>query len=171
MIRLLLLTGCRKSEILSSRWAFVGFDRQSLDLPDSKCGARVVPLSVAALAVLEALPREHGSPWVFPAERGTGHLTLPYKDWQRVAERANLPEVRLHDLRHSFAECPPLLAVPHLYLTSKLLGHKQSRTTERYAHFAEDPVRAAANVTADRLADALNGGSQSNVVRIGASRH
>lgn len=165
VIRLLLLTGCRKSEILTLQWRFVSLDRQSLDLPDSKCGARIVPLSAAALAVLADLPREQGSPWVFPAERGTGHLTLPYKDWQRVAMRADLPEVRLHDLRHSFASAA-VAGGASLYLTSKLLGPKQSRTTERYAHFSEDPVRAAANLTADRLADALNGGKSGEVIAL-----
>lgn len=117
------------------------------------------------LALLAELPRKQGSPWVFPAERGAGHLTLPYKDWQRVAERANLPEVRLHDLRHSFASAA-VAGGASLYLTSKLLGHKQSRTTERYAHFADDPVRAASNLTANRLADALNGGKDGEVIAL-----
>lgn len=170
VIRLLLLTGCRKSEILSLQWSFVSFDRQCLDLPDSKTGARVVPLSAAALDVLAAMPREHASPWVFPAERGEGHLTLPYKDWQRVAERADLPGVRLHDLRHSFASAA-VAGGASLYLTAKLLGHKQSRTTERYAHFADDPVRAAANAIAGRIADSLNGiGAGDKVARLRSTK-
>jgi integrase len=94
-----------------------------------------------------------------PGRGGEGHFTLPYT-WQRDAERADLPGVRMHDLRHSFASAA-VAGGASLYLTAKLLGHKQSRTTERYAHFADDPVRAAADAIAGRLADALNAGTGS----------
>jgi integrase len=159
-IRLLVLTGCRKSEILTLQWPFVNFERRCLDLPISKSGAKIVPLAAPALEVLAGLPRHEakaGHPqWVFPAARGGGCYSLPYKDWQRVAARAGLPGVRMHDLRHSFAS----VAVSDgasLYVTAKLLGHRQSRTTERYAHLSDSPVRAAAERTAKRLADAMRG--------------
>lgn len=153
-IRLLLLTGCRKSEILTLRWAHVSTESRRITLPDSKTGARIVTLPDAAINLLATIPKEIGSPYVFPAHRGAGHLTLPYKDWQRVAKRAGLEGVRIHDLRHSFASAA-VAGGASLYLTAKLLGHKQSRTTERYAHFADDPIRAAANAVADLLNAAL----------------
>jgi integrase len=160
VIRLLVLTGCRKSEVLTLQWPFISFNRRCLDLPDSKTGAKVVPLAAPALEVLAALPRDEpraGHPhWVFPAARGGGCYSLPYKDWQRVATRAGLPGVRLHDLRHSFASVAVSDGIS-LYVTAKMLGHRQSRTSERYAHLSDDPVRAATERTAKRLADAMRG--------------
>ncbi|MFZ1414319.1 MAG: integrase family protein [Defluviicoccus sp.] len=102
IIKLLALTGCRKAEITTMQWSFVCIEQGCLDLPDGKTGARRVPLSAAALGVLAALPRAHGQRWVFPADRtGNGPYTLNYVVWQRVAVRAGLPGVRLHDLRHN----------------------------------------------------------------------
>jgi integrase len=166
-IRLLVLTGCRKSEILTLQWPFVSFNRRCLDLPDSKTGAKAVPLAPSALEVLAGLPRDEPragrSHWVFPAARGGGCYSLPYKDWQRVAARAGLPGVRMHDLRHSYASVAVSDGIS-LYITAKLLGHRQSRTTERYAHLHDDPVRAAAERTAKRLADAMRGSAGANGV-------
>lgn len=164
VIRLLATTGCRKGEILGLQWPFVDFERRVLDLRDSKTGERPVPLGAAALAVLADLARiksAAGQPaWVFPAGRGAlGHYSFPYRDWQRVAARAGLANVRLHDLRHSFAS----LAVSSgtsLYVLSKLLGHSSQRMSERYAHLGDDPLRAAADATARRVADAMNGGNR-----------
>jgi integrase len=100
-IRLLLLTGCRKSEILSLTWERVDFDRGCLRFPQSKTGAKVIPLAAAAKELLNRIPRT--SVYVFPAARGHGHYTGLQKDWERVRARAELPGLRLHDLRHSFA--------------------------------------------------------------------
>jgi integrase len=151
-IRLLLLTGCRKSEILSLRWEWVDQGRSSLRLPDSKTGAKVVPIGSAALELLAGLPR--GSEHVLPAGRGAGHYTGLQKDWVRVRDMAGLAGVRLHDLRHSFAS----FAVADggtLYMVGKVLGHKQARTTENYAHLAIDPLRALADRTSSRIAEAM----------------
>lgn len=151
-VRLLLLTGCRKSEILALRWEWVDFGRKCLRLPDSKSGAKVVPLADAALELLTALPRASDAAFVLPAGRnGTGHYTGLQKDWERVRVRAGLPGLRLHDLRHSFAS----FAVADgntLFMVGKVLGHKQTRTTEIYAHLADDPLRAVADRTARRIA-------------------
>jgi integrase len=152
-IRLLLLSGCRKSEILSLRWEWVDIERGVLRLPDSKTGAKVVPLAAAAVKVLAELPR--GGDYVLPAAAGGGHYTGLQKDWERVRARAGLAGVRLHDLRHSFAS----FAVADgnsLYLLGKVLGHKQARTTEIYAHLADDPIRAVADRTAARIAAAMS---------------
>jgi len=151
-IRLLLLSGCRKSEILTLRWEWVDVERGVLRLPDSKTGARVVPLAGVAAKLLADLPRR--SHYVLPAATGTRHYTGLQKDWERVRARAGLDGVRIHDLRHSFAS----FAVADgnsLYLIGKVLGHKQARTTEIYAHLADDPIRAVADRTAARIAGAM----------------
>jgi integrase len=151
-IRLLLLTGCRKSEILALRWEWVDFGRSCLRLPESKTGAKVVPLAAAALELLTALPRAADAAFVLPAGRnGAGHFTGLQKDWERVRARAALPGLRIHDLRHSFASFA--VADGHtLFMVGKVLGHRQTRTTEIYAHLADDPLRAVADRTAARIA-------------------
>jgi len=154
-VRLLLLTGCRKSEITSLRWDWVDFDRGCLKLPTSKTGAKVVALAAAALELLATLrERDPADAWVLPAARGEGPYTGLQKDWERIRERAGLNGVRLHDLRHSFAS----FAVADgntLFLVSKALGHKQTRTTEIYAHLSDDPLRQLADRTASRINAAL----------------
>jgi integrase len=163
-VRLLMLTGCRKSEILSLRWEWVDLDRGCLRLPDSKTGAKVVHLAAAAMRLLSELPRR--SEHVLPAAKGSGHYTGLQKDWERIRDRAKLPGLRLHDLRHSFAS----FAVADgntLFMVGKVLGHKQARTTEVYAHLTDDPVRAVAERTAARIASAMNpnGAAPRTVVR------
>jgi integrase len=156
-----MLTGCRKTEILSLRWEWVDFERGCLRLPESKTGAKVVPLAAAALELLSELRRT--SEYVLPAARGDAHYTGLQKDWERVRVRAGLLGLRLHDLRHSFAS----FAVADgntLFMVGKVLGHKQARTTEVYAHLADDPVRAVADRTAARIAAAMKGNTGENTV-------
>jgi integrase len=155
-IRLLLLTGCRKNEILGLRWDWVDIERGALRLPDSKTGAKVVPLGAPALAILARLPRHEGSPWVLPAARGNGHLIGLQRAWRKIAKTAGLHDVRLHDLRHGFASVA-VAAGSSLYLLGKVLGHTQARTTERYAHLDADPVHVVADRTARKIAQALEG--------------
>jgi len=162
-IRLLLLSGCRKSEILSLQWDWVDVERGVLRLPDSKTGAKMVPLAAAAVKLLVGLPRS--GDYVLPAAKGTGHYTGLQKDWARVRARAGLGGVRIHDLRHSFAS----FAVADgnsLYLIGKVLGHKQARTTEIYAHLADDPIRAVADRTAARIVAAMAPASERNPVNV-----
>jgi integrase len=98
--------------------------------------------------------RDPASEWVLPAAKGSGPYTGLQKDWERVRDRAGLPGVRLHDLRHSFASFA--VADGHtLFMVGKVLGHKQARTTEVYAHLADDPLRAVADRTAARIAAAM----------------
>jgi integrase len=175
-VRLLMLTGCRKSEILELRWAWVDFDRRCLRLPDSKTGAKVVQLAAAAMEILCGLERR--SPYVLPASKGGGHLVGLQKAWeglrvratelarQRAAERGepverapDLSGVRLHDLRHSFASFA-VAGGATLFMVGKVLGHKQARTTEIYAHLHDDPLRAVTERTASKIADAIRAGTQ-----------
>jgi integrase len=162
-VRLLLLTGCRKSEILTLKWEWIDFERGCLRLPDSKTGAKVVPLAAAAIELLSRLPRS--SDFVLPTAKGDGHYSGLQKDWERVRNRAKLPGLRIHDLRHSFASFA--VADGHtLFMVGKVLGHKQARTTEGYAHLAADPLRAVADRTAARITAAMErSGSTGDVVR------
>jgi integrase len=153
-IRLLILTGCRKGEILSLRWSYVDQERGLLRLPDSKTGAKVVPIGGPALDLLKALPRFPDEPNVFPSPRHARHLVGLQKVWERVRDAAKLENVRLHDLRHSFASIA-VTGGHSLYMVSKILGHKDTRTTEIYAHLAADPMREVANHTASVIADML----------------
>ena len=118
-------------------------------LPDSKVGARPVPLSSAAIRVLSKLPRR--SEWVLPSTRTEGPIVGLQKAWEMVRVWCGFEDARLHDLRHSFATYA-VTEGASLYLVGKVLGHKQTRTTERYAHVANNPVKAVADQTAERLA-------------------
>ena len=125
-------------------------------LPASKTGAKTVPLGAPALRALAELPRQEGSPYVLPAERGDGHFVGIQKPWQRIRGAAGLDDVRIHDLRHSFASIA-VSGGDSLYVVGKVLGHRQSRTTERYAHLKDDPLRAVAiRLRVSRGDDALS---------------
>jgi integrase len=152
-IRLLLLTGARKSEILSLRWDYVDPDNRLLRLPRSKTGPKSIYLTTAAAEILQSLPRVQGNPFVIV---GAGaHLVNLQKPWDCIRARAGLEEVRLHDLRHSYASVGATSGLSLLFV-GKLLGHTQASTTQRYAHLAEDPVRQAGEQISEAIAAALN---------------
>jgi integrase len=155
-IRLLVLTGCRKSEILGLRWHWVDFELDYLCLPDSKTGAKTIPLSAPALELLSELPRFEKNQHVFPGVKAGGHFVGLAKVWERIRTKANLSGVRLHDLRHSFASVGAS-AGDSLLLIGALLGHRDAKTTQRYAHLGNDPVKAAANRIAGVISAAMNG--------------
>jgi integrase len=142
IIRLLALTGARKTEIAGLRWSEIDLPGQCLRLSASKTGAKVIPLGPAALTVLTALEREHGKEWAFPASRGDGFYPNVGKVWEEVRKRAELDGVRLHDLRHTFASFGAAGGFG-LPVIGALLGHRQPATTARYAHLADDPLRRA----------------------------
>lgn len=141
-IKLLLLTGCRKSEILSLKWSQIDFERALLRLSDTKTGGRVVPLGATSLEILSSLPRYEGTEYVFPASRGNGHYVGLPRVWEGIRIKAKLNDVRLHDLRHTFASVGAD-GGQSLYVVGKLLGHKSSETTQRYAHLSDNPLRTA----------------------------
>ena len=140
--RLVLLTGCRMSEIRDLHWDYVKGD--CIELPDAKTGGRVVPLGPEARAVLSAIPREKGNPWVITGRLPGSHLTDLQRPWRRIRKRADLEDVRTHDLRHSFASRALALG-ESLTMIGKLLGHTQVQTTARYAHLARDSIQTAAS--------------------------
>lgn len=154
-IRLLVLTGCRAGEILNLTWEEVDFERECLMLKDSKTGAKTVPLSALALKTLNDIPKQPGNPYVIEGRK----IGEPRKDyrraWHRIRKRASLGNVRLHDLRHTFASygAGANLGLP---IIGKLLGHSQIATTQRYAHLAQDPMRKAADQIAGQIAAAMD---------------
>ena len=150
-IRLLALTGCRRSEILSLRWEDVAFDESELKLPDAKTGARVVPLPPRAVELLASLPRIEGNHWVIPGRKPGTHLRQIDDAWRVVRARAGLEGVRIHDLRHSYASRALALG-ESLPMIGRLLGHKQIETTARYAHLARDSAQEAAERVAASIA-------------------
>ena len=157
-IRLLVLTGCRRSEILGLRWEHVDLDAGELRLPDSKTGARLVPLSPAAAEVVADLPRTPGNPWVISGRKTGAPLRNLQYPWEILRARAGLEDVRIHDLRHSFASRALALG-ESLPMIGELLGHRRVRTTARYAHLALDAVKTSASRVAGSIeSDLLAGG-------------
>lgn len=155
-IRLLALTGCRENEILSLRWDAVDFERGYLRLDDSKTGKSVRPLGQSAAALLASLPRVQGNPYVLPGLNPKQHLRETKRVWYAVRHAAKLKGLRIHDLRHSFASVPATSGESLLVVRS-LLGHRRIATTERYSHLGDDPVKRAADRTADNIAGWLGG--------------
>ena len=149
-IRLLMLTGCRRGEIVTLRWEDVDLEAGEVRLPDTKTGARQVALSPAAVGVLSAIPRVANNSWVIGGRKPGTRLANLNASWLVVRARAGLDDVRLHDLRHSFASRALALG-ESLTMIGKLLGHRKVQTTARYAHLAQDSVKASAARVAESL--------------------
>lgn len=154
-IQLLLLTGCRLSEIQKLKWEYVDLDAGLLRLPDSKSGAKLVAIGQAVVEVFKAIPKVKDNPYVITGTIEGQHLTDMQKPWRRLRKRAGLDDLRIHDLRHSFAS-DALQLGEDLTMIGRLLGHTQVQTTARYAHLKTDPIRAAANKVSDAIALALS---------------
>ena len=149
-IRLLVLTGCRRNEVMGLAWDDLDFEAGEMRLRDSKTGGRVVPMPPAAAQVLADLPRSEGNPWVFPGKRKGTHQVNINESWDRIRRRAGLDGVRLHDLRHTFAS--RALAIGEgLPMIGELLGHRQVNTTARYAHLARESIQASTAKVADSI--------------------
>jgi len=162
-IRLLIFTGARLGEILNVQWGQVDLERACLRLPESKTGAKVIHLSAPALEVLDGIERQDGSPWVITGKVPHKPLVNLRKPWYRIRKKAGLEDVRLHDLRHSFASVGVAggLSLP---IIGALLGHSQPATTARYAHLAADPLQQATNMIGERIAAAMSRQAQGEVV-------
>ena len=150
-IRLLMLTGCRRNEILTLRWEHVDLDKAEMRIVDGKTGARTVHLSPSAVRVLEALPPKPGSLWVIPGAKPGTHMTDIDGSWEAIRVRAGLHDVRIHDIRHSFASRALALG-EGLPIIGRLLGHRRVETTARYAHLARDSIRESAERIAVSIA-------------------
>ena len=142
-IRLLALTGCRRSEILELRWDDVDRTAGELRLRDAKAGPRMVPLTAPVLRVLEGIPRSPDDTRVVPGGNGNGRPLSLFYYWGAVRERAGLDDVRIHDLRHSYASRALALG-ESLSAIGRLLGHRHVVSTARYAHLMRDAEKAAA---------------------------
>ena len=142
-LRLLTLTGCRSGEILGLRWDDVDRAAGELRLRRTKTGARMVPLTPAVEAVLAGIARADGNPWVIAGRRPGTRMKSLTADWHRIRARAGLDDVRIHDLRHSYAT-RALAAGESLAMIARLLGHADIASTLRYAHLARGTERASA---------------------------
>ena len=166
--RLLLLTGCRMSEIRDLRWEYVKDD--CIELRDAKTGGRVVPLGPEARAVLSAIPRDEDNPWVIAGRLPGSHLTDLQRPWRRIRKQAGLEGVRIHDLRHSFASRALALG-ESLTMIGKLLGHTQVQTTARYAHLARDSIQTAAARITESIGGNLLGEREDDIAQPAHSRN
>jgi len=168
-VRLLTLTGARLNEILSLQWEHVSEEHECLMLPDSKTGRKAIHLNAPALALLQSIPRLEGNPFVICGERAGRHLVNIEKPWRRIRKAAKLDDVRLHDLRHSFASVAAS-GGQSLVVIGKMLGHSQPATTARYAHLADDPVKAASDAVGRHIAAAMEAGRSSEIVDLARSQ-
>jgi len=153
-VRLLILTGCRRSEILSLRWDDVDRTAGLIRLRDSKTGPRAIPLTSAVKNVLEGIEKTPGSDNVIVGQRFGKPLVKFHSHWNVIRERAGLEDVRLHDLRHSYASRALALG-ESLPTIGKLLGHRKVATTAKYAHLVRDAEKAAAARVGASIGDHL----------------
>ena len=167
-IKLLLLTGCRKDEILSLRWDFIDFDNQCFRFPDTKTGKQNRVFGTAALKLLKELQSKNPSPWVFPATKGSGHYIGLPKIFNRIcsskleddfADNATTfykPDITLHSLRHTFASISNLLGYNDFTIAG-MLGHHIRSTTARYSHNVDSALISAANQVSEYINNLLEG--------------
>ena len=153
-VRLLLLTGCRRNEILMLKWDDIDRTAGELRLSDSKSGPRRVPLTPPVERVLARIPRTENNPWAIAGEKPGERLRRIDPLWNRLRARAGLDGLRLHDCRHSFAS-QALAIGESLSAISRLLGHKTVMTTVKYAHLARDTERASAAKVGDSIGSDL----------------
>ncbi len=156
IIKLLLFTGCRKGEILSLKWNYIDFENRIINLPDSKTGAKPVFLGDTAVELLANLPRQADSQYVFPNQNGNGPYGGLKTAWTKIRASCDLNDVRIHDLRHTFAS----IGVQHgkgYELVGKLLGHKKIESTKVYAHFGADHINCASDEIGNYINQALTG--------------
>ncbi|MEG8018754.1 tyrosine-type recombinase/integrase [Sphingomonas sp. LR55] len=153
VVGLLLLTGMRVSELLSTRWEHVDVERRTLHVPTSKTGrSRHVPLARAAVDIIEHLPKATGAVFLFPSQKDPRkHLTTIKHGWQTARDTASLPGLRVHDLRHSAASFMVNSGVD-LFAVGKVLGHANVASSSRYAHLSQDTLIAAVEAGAAKQA-------------------
>ncbi len=154
-IWLIVFTGARRNEVLTLRWDYVDTGRQVLNLPDSKTGPKAILLNDFAIAVLKGVPRVKGNPYVFVGHIHGQHLVNIAKPWQRIRSLAKLPDLRLHDLRHSFGN-RAIDAGGSTRVLGVLLGHAEEETTRRYAHVSDSRALQLVNETGRLIAASMH---------------
>lgn len=155
IIPMLLLTGARKREVLDARWEDFDFDNRLWRIPVTKIGRpRTVPISDGVIELLKSVPRAGNSDYVFPNPDTGRPYVATHNAWHALRVRAGLSDVRLHDLRHSFASIL-VNSGRSLYEVQHLLGHTQIKTTERYAHLQQATLMSAANVVTNVVGQTL----------------
>lgn len=166
---LLFYTGCRKKEALNAQWEHIETDaegRRTLVLPKTKSGrVHRVPLSAQALALLDELPRVEGNPYIFPGKRRGRPLVNISKPWDRIRERANLPDVRMHDLRRTVGSWLSQSG-KDLHLIGSVLNHSDPKVTQVYAHFEDTQVREALESVGKQIEGAAKGDQGATVTPI-----
>lgn len=162
-IRLLTLTGMRRNEIRDLRWEHVDWRQSLLRLPDSKTGKRDVIVSDEVIALLRSIAeaKHHPKRGLVVCSRTGIKLYSLGATWLSVRKQAGIPDVRLHDLRHSVASDAIMNGVP-LEVVGKMLGHRNYQTTQRYAHIADTVLRAAVNLTSKTIVKAAEEGAPNN---------
>lgn len=155
-IRLLIVTGARFSEILTLQWSNVHWEHRVLQLPDSKTGFKYIFLNDYALAVLKSIPRIAKNPYVIAGKKEGRHLVGLTRIWYGLRTAADLENVRIHDLRHSFASFAITLGGSNIPVLGRVLGHSNPETTSRYAHIGKDPAAAIADATGNEIAQIWN---------------
>lgn len=145
IIPMLIMTGARKMEVQLAKWEDINWEQRIWRIPISKSGkARHVPISDAALMLLETMPRIEGCQWIFPNPKTHKPYQSFYGSWHTARKSVGLADVRIHDLRHSFASFL-VNSGRSLYEVQRILGHTQISTTQRYAHLSQDSLLTAAN--------------------------
>lgn len=165
IVALLLLTGARKMELLKARWADVDLERRLWLIPETKNGTpRYVPLSEQALAIIKKLPRWEKCEWLIPNPKTRKPYNSIKRAWDTARVAAGMPELRIHDLRHSFCSSAVAAGVD-LYTVGKIAGHKDYKSTQRYSHLANDTLMKAVEKSAANLnVDWTNAGGANNGV-------
>lgn len=149
IVPLLLLLGCRKQELIESRWTDFDLEHRTWRIPMAKSGkARHVPLSSAVLSILAQLPRWEGRPFVVANPDTLKPYVQIHRSWDNARKAAGLPDVRIHDLRHSMAS-NMVNSGRSIYEVAKVLGHSQLKTTQRYAHLSQETLLAAVDAAAN----------------------
>ena len=155
VVAMLLLTGARKNEVLHAKWSDFDLDKRIWIIEFNKTGKpRYAPLSEGAITLLKSMPRIEGCEYAFANPKTKKPFVQIFWAWNVVRKKAGLADCRLHDLRHSFASLL-VNSGRSLYEVQKLLGHTQIKTTQRYAHLAQDTLLDAANIASKSVPLAL----------------
>lgn len=173
IVPMLILTGARKREVLDARWEDFDLARRTWRIPTCKTGkARHVPLSDGMLSLLQSIPRFDGCPFVAPNPKTRRPFVSIYHAWNTARKAAGMPDVRVHDLRHSYASFL-INAGRSLYEVQKLLGHTEIKTTQRYAHLSQETLLDATNLAARAVGVAFSaptlGSYGADIVRLQAA--